>query len=145
MRERAEHSERSVEEPYSFSKDRLPKKLSYPLKRSFLDAALSSTSVYSAVYAVRYLGHQNGKTVLNALFLPEWGGHPTVSGKSLISVWAVPRQERHFTEQILVAQGLPILCKWLSRAEREGNVWRGMNHELTLGVDAGLLTHFEPQ
>jgi hypothetical protein len=36
-------------EEYSFAKDKLPKALSYPLKRSLLDAALRSHSVYGSV------------------------------------------------------------------------------------------------
>jgi hypothetical protein len=53
---RPEPPETGDTEKYSFSKDELPKTLSYPLKRSLLDSALQSAAVYDAVYSVRYLG-----------------------------------------------------------------------------------------
>ena len=40
---------------YSFSKEPLPKELSFPLKRSILDAALENASVREQVYSVRYI------------------------------------------------------------------------------------------
>lgn len=58
-------------ELYSFSKDKLPRGLSYPLKRSLLDNALGAASVCEVVCSVRYLGEQNGNTVLNAHFSPD--------------------------------------------------------------------------
>ena len=79
-----------IEEPYSFSKDKIGRELGYPLKRSLLDSALHSASVYATVYSVRYLGRRNSDVVLDASFTPEWKGHPTVRGRCLITVWAVP-------------------------------------------------------
>ena len=117
-------------EQYEFSKAKLPKKLSYPLKRSLLDTALRSASVYETVWFVRYLGRQNGNTVLAAYFSPEQYGY-AASGKVMITVWAVPPKKRHATEELLLNQALPSLCRWLARSQLEGNVWRGSNHSLT--------------
>src|ERR1041384_7403533 len=38
-----------IEEPYSFSKDKIGRELGYPLKSSLLDSALHSASVYACV------------------------------------------------------------------------------------------------
>ena len=131
-----------LQEAYWFSKDKIPRTLSYPLKRSVLDKALERASVKGDVYSVRYLGHQNRTTVLSSLFSPE--PHPYHgAGKSLITVWAVAPQQRRQAEQVLVADGLPLLCNWLLRAERAGNVWRSTGHELRLDIDAGVLKHHE--
>jgi len=60
---------------YSFSKDKLPKNLSYSLKRSLLDSALRSASVYDTVWYVRYLAHEYGKVVLQADFEANGSGN----------------------------------------------------------------------
>jgi hypothetical protein len=117
-------------ESYTFSKDRLPKELSHPLKRSLLDAALRSASVYGTVDFVRYSRRQKGKTVLDAHFSPEQYDY-SFSGKVIITVSAVPANERHVTENLLLNQGLPTLCQWLARSQSAGNVWRGSRHSLT--------------
>src|SRR5258708_23658004 len=97
-------SDKPIEEPYSFSKDKLGRELGYPLKRSLLDAALHSASVYAAVYSVRYLGRRNSNVVLDAHFVPEWSGHPTVRARCLITGWAFPTQQRHSAEHFSVAE-----------------------------------------
>jgi hypothetical protein len=132
-----------IEEQYSFSKDKIGRELGYPLKRSLLDSALHSASVYTAVYSVRYLGHRNSTVVLDASFTPDWSGHPTVRGRCLITVWAVSSQQRHVSEQLLVAEGLPILCRWLARTQSEGNTWRGSEHMLNFEIQDGKLRHSE--
>jgi len=119
-----------IEEPYSFSKDKIGRELGYPLKPSLLDSALHSASVYATVYSVRYLGRRNSDVVLDASFTPEWKGHPTVRGRCLITVWAVPSPQRHAAEQLLMAEGLPVLCRWLAKTRSEGNTWRGTEHML---------------
>ncbi len=134
-------AEKSFDEAYSFSKDKIDRKLSYPLKRSLLDSALQAASVYAVVYSVRYLGHRNSNTVLDANFNPEWKGHPTVRGRCLITVWAVPSRQRKAAEQLLIAEGLPILCRWLAKAGSEGNVWRGTEHRLAFEIQNGRLCH----
>lgn len=136
-------ADKPIEEQYSFSKDKIAKDLSYPLKRSLLDSALHSAAVYATVYSVRYLGHRNSNVVLDASFTPEWKGHPTVRGRCLITVWAVPRQQRHAAEQLLVAEGLPILCRWLEKTRSEGNAWRGTEHMLNFEIQDGRLRRLE--
>jgi hypothetical protein len=118
-------------EPYAFSKAKLPKELSHPLKRSLLDAALRSASVYETVWFVRYLGRQNGNTVMDAHFGPEQYSY-AAAGKVMLTLWAVPAKGRHVTEDLLLNHGLPSLCRWLARSRSEGNVWRGSAHSLTL-------------
>jgi hypothetical protein len=130
--------EMNATEPYWFSKDKVPAKLSYPLKRSLLDDALRSASVYGAVYSVRYLGHTNSSTLMDASFVPlGTQAHPLVVGRSLITIWAVPKEQRHAAEQILAADALPRLCAWLARTEAEGNAWRGFPHAISFQINEG--------
>ncbi|MGO9211149.1 MAG: hypothetical protein ACLP2H_13625 [Terriglobales bacterium] len=68
---------------------------------------------------------------MDAMYLPETQGHPTVSGRSLITVWAVASDQRKQAEQLLVEDGLPTLCRWLKKTQTEGNVWRGAEHILS--------------
>jgi hypothetical protein len=140
-RQREIPAETSIDGRYSFSKDKVGRELGYPLKRSLLDSALNLASAYAAVYSVRYLGHRNSNVVLGVSFVPEWQGHPTVRGRCLITVWAVPNQQRHAAEQLLVAEGLPVLCRWLAKTRSAGNVWRGTEHMLTFEIQDGRLRH----
>lgn len=118
---------------YSFSKAKLPKSLSYPLKRSLLDAALRSASVYEEVWLVQYYRKPYRGMVLRALFSPELRGN-FAAGRVSIGVWAVAAQERQATERVLVEQGLGRLCEWLAKTRAEGNAWRGLEHVLELSV-----------
>lgn len=129
-------------EAYSFSKDKVPRALSYPLKRSLLDTALRSASVYEAVWYVQYYGHQNNKLVMRAVFSPEQGGN-LVAGRVSIYLWTVPAQQRQTTEQVLVNGGLHRLCDWIAKTQSEGNVWRGVPHTLELRVHDGALSVVE--
>jgi hypothetical protein len=63
-------STESQAEVYAFAKQKVRTSLSYPLKRSLLDAALRSSSVYSTVWYVFYSGRQFGHTVLDANYSP---------------------------------------------------------------------------
>ena len=144
MKPRSESAaEPRIREAYTFSKDKIGRELGYPLKRSLLDSALQSASVYAAVYSVRYLGHRNSDVVLDANFVPDWRGHLTVRGRCLITVWPVPSQQRQAAEELLTAVALPILCRWLAKTQGEGNVWRGTEHMLTFEIQDGGLCHAE--
>lgn len=123
-------SESNVEE-YSFAKDKLPKLLSYPLKRSLLDGALRSSSVYTALSSVTYLGRAYENVLLDAHFSPEQYSYAS-SGKVWVRVFAVPAAERKVSEGLLLAHGLSALCRWLANGQSEGNAWRGFAHSLTL-------------
>ena len=133
--------ETSDTEPYSFSRDLLPKRLSYPLKRSLLDSALRSAGVYDAIYSVTYVRRPYANLVLYASFTPEWKGHPTVRGRCSITVRAVQGEQRHEAERLLVMEGLPMLCRWLTKTRAEGNVWRGTEHSLTFEIQDGKLRY----
>jgi hypothetical protein len=123
--------------PYHFKKDTLPKMLSYPVKRSLLDAALRSTGVYGTLYAVSYVGPSQQKNLLiDAFFTAEQHTQPLSAGRVLLRVWAVPSAKRRQTETMLVASGLPMLCRWLQKTQTEANVWRGREHRLVLEVVA---------
>jgi hypothetical protein len=67
-------TEKHVDEPSSFSKEKIGRRLGYPLKRSLLDSALRSASVYATVYSVRDLARQNSDVVLDTSFTPELQG-----------------------------------------------------------------------
>ena len=123
---------------YSFSKQKLPQSLSYPLKRSLLDTALRSASVYDVVWLVQYYGKPHGDMILRALFSPEPVGN-FAAGRVSIGVWPVAAQQRQATEQMLVENGLNKLCKWLAKTRNEENAWRGFQHTLELRIDGETL------
>ena len=77
---------------------------------------------------------------MRADFMGEGHGFPPSSaGKSHLTVYAVPSQEKHAIEALLVKEGLPRVCAWLQRVEQEGNGWRAKNHSIVLEFLAGTL------
>jgi hypothetical protein len=126
----AENIKSAISELYWFSKEKLPRGFSYPLKRSSLDSALRANSVYDAVYSVRYLfAHHGAASVLDAQFVPFGRGvHPRVVGRSLITLQAVPSKDRLRVEEQILTTALPLLCDWLAQTQTKGNSWRGMPH-----------------
>lgn len=50
------------------------------------------------------------------------------SGRVQITVHAVPATQRKSTEDMLLGEGLPMLCRWLAKAESEGDAWRSLVH-----------------
>lgn len=124
---------------YSVSKSKIPRGLSFPLKRSLLDAELLSSSI-SQVFHVLYNMRRGGNIVMRADFMGEGHGFPPfTAGKSSLTVYAVPSQEKHAIETLLVKEGLPRVCAWLQRVEQEGNAWRAKNHSIVLEFAAGTL------
>jgi len=80
------------ETEYSFARQKLPKTLSHPLKRSVLDAALRSAGVYSVLWYVLYARRHDGATLLDAHFGPEPDGY--AGGKVMLTIWAVAAGKR---------------------------------------------------
>jgi hypothetical protein len=137
-----ENTRGMVSDEYSFSKEKLPKSLSHPLKRSLLDAALRSASVYETVWLVQYYGKPYPQIVLRARFSPEQDGS-FAAGRVSIGVWPVAAQQRKATERVLVEKGLHRLCDWLAKTRAEGNAWRGLQHFLELSFDGEMLRCIE--
>jgi hypothetical protein len=127
---------------YDFSKDRLPKGRSYPLKRSVLDAALKEVGV-SDIHFVSYVRgilNRSGtrQTVMQAHFYGEGGGW-FAPGRSSISVHSVPSEERLAIEGELLAQGLPRIICWLQELKESGNTRRGVDQHFLVYWDSGTL------
>src|SRR5436305_15301565 len=100
---------------YTFSKETLPRGLSFPLKRSLLDAALTDAGVLK-VHEV-YYSRRRRDLVLWAHHCSEglrnWAG----AGLSSIMIYAVPSQDRHTIETALLSEVLPRLMRWLRELE----------------------------
>jgi len=124
---------------YSFSKLKIPRGWSYPLKRSLLDAWLVNPSI-NRIFHVFFNMRHTGNIVMRADFMGEGHGFPPSSaGKSSLTVYAVPSQEKHDNETLLAREGLPRVCAWLQCVEQAGNAWRAKNHSIVLEFVAGAL------
>ncbi|HEV7676189.1 MAG TPA: hypothetical protein VGQ12_16785 [Candidatus Angelobacter sp.] len=124
---------------YSFSKSKIPRNLSYPLKRSLLDAALGNSSIDQVAFVFYGMRH-SGNIVMRADFLGEGHGRSMFSvGKNSITLYAVPSIEKHRIETALIMEGLPRVCAWLQRVQQAGNAWRAKNHSIVLEFAAGTL------
>jgi hypothetical protein len=124
---------------YSFDKSKLPQGMSYPLKRSVLDAALEAAGI-SRIYVVYYWVRQAGSVVMRAEYCGESSTGRFAAGQSSVTLYAVPSGERKETETLLLDRGLPVLCSWLKKAEDAGSAWRGKPHHLAIECARGRLS-----
>jgi hypothetical protein len=127
---------------YSFSKDKLPKGASYPLKRSFLDAALEQANVKDLVF-VNYLRNQRSDEVMRADYHGNHRRDYFASGKTSVTVYSVPSEQRAATESSLLNEGVKAIVQWLEKAEAAGNTWRSVDHQLVLEFSVQLLRQSE--
>jgi hypothetical protein len=107
---------------YAFSKDKLPKQLSYPLKRSFLDKVLEESGT-KRIEWVSYYIRAGGNVVIRANFIGEAHKTPTI-GKIGLTIYAIPTLEKRRVEELLIEKGLPKFIDWLKKIEVAGEGWR---------------------
>lgn len=126
---------------YSFGKkDKLPKGLAYPLKRSVLDAELSKTTL-SKLQCVYYSREMKGSgIVLRANHCGE--GRRGWAGAGLASIWifAVPAHDKRTVEQAVISEMLPEALKWLANLECAGNTRRGVDQDFSAVWSNGEVT-----
>ena len=123
-------SERPSVPKYSFGKkDKLPKGMAYPLKRSVLDAALTmaALSKLQCVYYTR--GRKGSDIVLRATYCGE--GRIGWAGAGLASIWvhAVSSNDRSAIERAVISEMLPKMLRWLGDLEHAGNTSRGIDQD----------------
>jgi hypothetical protein len=121
---------------YAFDKAKVPQGLSYPLKRSVLDAALLEAGV-SGIRCVYYWLRQRGHIVMRADFSGEGRRGWAAAGLASITVYAVPSSDRQVIEAALVSQVLPRMICWLRELESPGTSRRGVDHHFVAGWEAG--------
>lgn len=107
---------------YGFSKDKIPKHLCYPIKRSLLDSILKESET-ERIQWVTYAIRAGGNVVIRANFIREAHKLPTI-GRIGLTIYAVPIEEKNETERLLVENGLPRLVEWLKKVETLGEGWR---------------------
>ena len=110
---------------YKFEKARLPRGLSFPLKKRALDAALVDAGV-AEVYAISCLRGDlkpgemlDGRIVLRADFYGRSRRRLRAGGRASIEIRAVPSAERRAVEETLMSEVLPRMGRWLRRLELE--------------------------
>lgn len=127
---------------YSFSKAKLPKGTSYPLKRSALDAALEQANVRGLVF-VYYLKKQRTDEVMRADYHGDHRRDYFASGETSVTVYSVPSTQRAVTESALLNEGVEVIAKWLQKTETAGNTWRSTDHQLVLEFSSQSLKQTE--
>ena len=101
---------------YEFSKDRLPRGSSHPLRRFHALGGIPDAGVTAAF---------DGETTERV---------PARPGMIRIRVAAVPSQRRRAYEHVLLRRALPALIEWMSAAEAAGGPWRATDHWFAAGV-----------
>jgi hypothetical protein len=114
---------------YSFSKRKLPRGYSYPLKRGLLDELLDEAEL-TKIDTVHYcFDLKSDNLILRGNYSGE-AHKGWAAGLSSIWLWAVRSEERKVVENVLVNEALPALIMWLRKAEQEGNVWRATSRHI---------------
>ena len=120
----------------SFDRAKIPKGMSFPLKRSRLDAALIESGI-SGVHSVYYWLKQSGNIVLRGEFCGEQRRGWTAAGQSSITVYAVPSEQRRQVESAIETDLLPKLIRWLQEIEQARNVRRAADRHFAASWSAG--------
>jgi hypothetical protein len=115
---------------YHFDMAKIPKGMSFPLKRSRLDAALIESGI-SSVCIVYYRLRQSGDIVLRGNFCGEQPRDRAMAGQFSITIYAVPSGQRSQVELAIEADLLPRLIQWLREIEQAGNVRRATDKHFT--------------
>jgi hypothetical protein len=124
---------------YSFSKDRLSKGWSYPVKRSKLDEALTEAGVSS----VCSVGYTRDDRPLSDPHRPplevQYHGEEVpyaIAGLCVISVKSVPSESRHAIATAL-EERLADIARWIAGIPERDPTWRAESHSLAAIVSEG--------
>ena len=113
---------------YHFSKSRIPRGLSYPLKRSVLDAALDNAGIDSLANVYYSLGQRGEGPTVSAEYTSETARGWAHAGFVSLFVHAVPSPNLKEVRDALESVVLPRLLTWLKELQAAGNASRGMAH-----------------
>ena len=80
--------------PYPFDKEKLPRELSFPLKRSVLDSFLAPGSIVDELHHVYFSRPQRSGLIVRTQYCGEDQRGWYAAGKSALWVFAVPLPER---------------------------------------------------
>jgi hypothetical protein len=129
-----------VDTTWDYSKYPLPHGYSYPVKRSDIEAAVSKAAA-TGLRSVGMFRWRPGRTVARADYRGDarrerWA----MDGLVTVRFHAVPSDQRHHVEKLLLTGGLDRLFSWVADAGTAGNSWRGGDHYFQLlQSDTGLL------
>jgi hypothetical protein len=127
---------------YDFHKSKIPKGLSYPVKRSFLDKILEDSGIDRIKWVSFNLGNQKTNIIVWANFIGE--AHKTGSAGNVgLYVYAVPSNERNQIEKLLIEQGFPKFIEWLKKIEIFGEAWRSKTRLFEIEFKDGELSFSE--
>jgi hypothetical protein len=125
-----------------YSRGRLRSGMSYPVGRDFVERCLRDAAV--VIGSLSFVGgtadprHAPERRLLVDLY---WFGDARSAYRSdprrtrasylFMRLWAVPAEQRKDAGQLL-AEGLPVACRWAAAAKTRGTAWSASQHVLTL-------------
>jgi hypothetical protein len=116
---------------YGFTRQKLPRGLSYPVKRSILDAMLSGRPI-GRISHVYYRRDAMQGVLLRSHFLGEDSHRGWMAaGASSLYIYAVASEVRTEAARLMCEQVVPRLISWLEELEAAGNTRRATPHEFT--------------
>jgi hypothetical protein len=112
---------------YRFSRRKIPRGFSYPMKRSMLDAVIAAGGIQSVASVVFYF-----KRAPESLFTVSYTGEQNdgILDPGTFSIWiyAVPSIERSGVQESIMRSVIPAALDWIVEIGHAGNVRRMGNH-----------------
>jgi hypothetical protein len=114
---------------YPYSKARLPKGESFPLKRGEVDTLLASVKPLR-LHAV-YFARGRDRFAMSAYFSPDCS-RGAAAGRTTLMVHSIPSALRRDVREALLAGGAQRLIHWLEACETAAETWRLHGHHISV-------------
>ena len=121
---------------YRFSRSKVPRGFSYPMKRSVLDAAIAARGVHSVASVVFYF-QRGPESILTVTYTGEQNDGILKPGTFSIWIYAVPSIERSTVQESIMRFVIPTALDWIVEIDHAGNVRRTGNHHFAARLIEG--------
>jgi hypothetical protein len=112
---------------YSFSRHKIPRTFSYPMKRTALDAAISARNIRS-IESVVYYFVLAPRSIFRVAYNGEQNKEILKPGAFSIWIYAVPSTEKLRIQEMILRSVVPVALDWIEELDHAGNVRRTGNH-----------------
>jgi hypothetical protein len=112
---------------YQFSRHKVPRGFSYPMKRSLLDPAIAERGIKS-IRSVVFFFSRSRESVVAVNYTGEQNAGILQPGTFSFWIYAVRSTERSIIQESIMRLVLPPALDWIVELDHAGNVRRTGNH-----------------
>jgi hypothetical protein len=121
---------------YQFSRHKVPRGFSYPMKRGVLDAAIAARGLQSVASVVFYF-RRAPESIFTVTYTGEQNDGILKPGTFSIWIYAVPSSERSKVQESIMRSVIPSALDWIVEIDHAGNVRRTGNHHFAAQLIEG--------